>query len=623
MAASGVHSCKQMRRLESRKSHSWWWDSHISPKNSKWLFENLEEMDRSVKRMLKLIEEDADSFAKKAEMYYQKRPELVALVEEFYRVYRALAERYDHVTGELRKNIPSDLQSQGSGISDAGSEPSSTWPSPTPKRGRRFKSGTRAAGFEYFLGTSGNGTDVYQKDGDESSTLTDSEEESDDSSVNNYLGFSRNGSDLGINRRIMELETELREVKEKLWMQEEEHVDGSSRGSRSENTEDVYTKINAYEQELMTVNEKLRLSEEEITKLKIELEKYRLFNTENLEAGFESSSMKEHINEGGEALEHKTIELEGSIDGVDKELFDQNGEIETLVRELRITKENLKASEMQITSLKFEANKSSERIQQLHDQLELARKDISTWKTKFNSEKRESTKLHERLARLRTSLSDRDHEIRDLKTAVSDAEQKIFPEKAQLKSEMSKVLDKRTHLEERIREWESRGRCFEDEIRRIQSEKMETEEALKGEIQLLKADIEQRESNIKDLNTILDTLKLEKDNLHVEVYSLKEEVNSRDGRIEHLNTHLNQLHMEHVQLIAGMDEAHKQVEELKSKAKQLEEEVERQKTVILEGEEEKREAIRQLCFSLEHYRDGYNMLRQHVMGHKRVPVLAV
>ena len=45
--------------------------------------------------------------------------------------------------------------------------------------------------------------------------------------------------------------------------------------------------------------------------------------------------MKEHINEGGEVLEHKTIEVEGSIEGVDKELFDQNGEIETVVRELR------------------------------------------------------------------------------------------------------------------------------------------------------------------------------------------------------------------------------------------------------------------------------------------------
>jgi len=571
--------------------------------------------------MLKLIEEDADSFAKKAEMYYQKRPELVALVEEFYRRYRALAERYDHVTVELRKNIPSDLQSQGSGISDAGSEPTSAWPSPTPKRGGRLKSSNRAAGFDYFLGSSGNGSDA-QKDGDESSTLTDSENESDDSSVNNYSGFLQNGSDLVINRRIIELETELRELKGKLWMQEEEHAEVSSRGSRNENSEDFYTKINAYEQELMNVNDKLRLSEEEITKLKIELEKYGPFNAENMEAGFEFSSPKEHISDGGEALEHKTIEVEGSVDGVDKALSEKNAEIESLARELRITKENLKASETQITSLKFEANKSSERIQQLLNQLDLATKDIATWKNKFNSEKRESTKLNERLARLRTSLSDRDQEVRDLKTAVSDAEQKIFPEKAQLKSEMSKMLEERTHLEEHIRDWECRGRSFEEEIRKIQSEKIEMEETLRIEIQLLKAYIEQRENNIKDLNTSLDTLKLEKDKLHVEVGLLKEEVNSKDVRIEHLSNHLNQLHMEHVQLISGMEEAHKQVEELKSKAKQFEEEIDRQKTVILDGAEEKREVIRQLCFSLEHYRNSYDMLRQHVIGQKRLPVLA-
>ena len=36
-------------------------------------------------------------------MYYKKRPELMKLVEEFYRAYRALAERYDHATGELRQ----------------------------------------------------------------------------------------------------------------------------------------------------------------------------------------------------------------------------------------------------------------------------------------------------------------------------------------------------------------------------------------------------------------------------------------------------------------------------------------------------------------------------------------
>ncbi|XP_020230051.1 protein NETWORKED 1A [Cajanus cajan] len=87
---------------ESRRSYSWWWDSHISPKNSKWLQENLTDIDAKVKSMIKLIDEEADSFARRAEMYYKKRPELMKLVEEFYRAYRALAERYDHAMGELR-----------------------------------------------------------------------------------------------------------------------------------------------------------------------------------------------------------------------------------------------------------------------------------------------------------------------------------------------------------------------------------------------------------------------------------------------------------------------------------------------------------------------------------------
>jgi chromosome segregation ATPase len=61
------------------------------------------DMDAKVKAMIKVIEEDADSFARRAEMYYKKRPELMKLVEEFYRAYRALAERYDHATVELRQ----------------------------------------------------------------------------------------------------------------------------------------------------------------------------------------------------------------------------------------------------------------------------------------------------------------------------------------------------------------------------------------------------------------------------------------------------------------------------------------------------------------------------------------
>ncbi|CAA6658523.1 unnamed protein product [Spirodela intermedia] len=92
-----------------RRMYSWWWDSHISPrtqngsrKTSK-VFQKLSYMDIKVSLMIRLLEEDGDSFARKAEMYYKKRPELMKLVEEFYRAYRALAERYDHATGALRQ----------------------------------------------------------------------------------------------------------------------------------------------------------------------------------------------------------------------------------------------------------------------------------------------------------------------------------------------------------------------------------------------------------------------------------------------------------------------------------------------------------------------------------------
>ena len=61
------------------------------------------DMDSKIKLMIRIIEEDAESFAKRAEMYYRRRPELMTLLEELYRAYRALAERYDHAAGELRQ----------------------------------------------------------------------------------------------------------------------------------------------------------------------------------------------------------------------------------------------------------------------------------------------------------------------------------------------------------------------------------------------------------------------------------------------------------------------------------------------------------------------------------------
>ncbi|KAI8522756.1 hypothetical protein RHMOL_Rhmol13G0021800 [Rhododendron molle] len=99
--------------------HRWWFDSYnhkdsASPRRSPWLQSTLSELDEKTKAMLNIIEQDADSFAQRAEMYYRKRPELISMVEDFYRAQRSLAERYDQVK------------------SDAGFRLITPWASPSP-----------------------------------------------------------------------------------------------------------------------------------------------------------------------------------------------------------------------------------------------------------------------------------------------------------------------------------------------------------------------------------------------------------------------------------------------------------------------------------------------------------
>ncbi|KAE8692905.1 Detected protein of confused Function [Hibiscus syriacus] len=516
-----------MRRIESKKSHSWWWDSHISPKNSKWLAENLEakcsnddddltickvkmlfmflteqvllqdkgvkitvrllttEMDRRVKQMLKLVEEDADSFAKKAEMYYKKRPELITQVEEFYRMYRSLAERYDHLMGELRKDMPLDLQSQGSGISEIGSDLPSSCPSPdqspSPRKSGR-KSGPRAAGFDIFLASGGNSSDVYPK-GDKPSSSTDSESESDDYSVS-----SGNEGDQVASGKMADLEIELHEMKEKLRMLEEENTE---RGAKIDNS-DLLARIREYEEEMKIANERIQLSEEKIISLKNELQKYKQLGTT-----------------GSESL----IEESAETDKPDRI------EVHALLEELSITKEMLESSEKEKASLK--QKQFYDKIQDLQCQLDTAQREI---------------------VELKLELAERSNCIKVLNESL----------------ETSKSESNRLKIE-----------CQLDTSQR--------------EIVEMKLELAERSSCIKVLNEDLETSKSESN-------GLKSNMSTKNG--------------------GG----------IAIKVKELDDEIKKQRVTMLEEEESKREAIRQLCFTLEHYRNGYHTLRQAFIGHKRIPV---
>ncbi|XP_029124059.1 protein NETWORKED 3C isoform X2 [Elaeis guineensis] len=96
-----------LRRLSPRKEarmmvkkelpHSWLFDSHNNSRQSPWLLSTLSDLEEKTMQMLKLIDEDADSFAQRAEMFYKKRPQLVNMIEDFYRTHRSLAEQYDQL----------------------------------------------------------------------------------------------------------------------------------------------------------------------------------------------------------------------------------------------------------------------------------------------------------------------------------------------------------------------------------------------------------------------------------------------------------------------------------------------------------------------------------------------
>nr|KYP70070.1 hypothetical protein KK1_009278 [Cajanus cajan] len=91
-----------MLRRAATNAYSWWWASHIRTKQSKWLEQSLQDMEEVVAETLKIIHDEGESFSQRAEMYYRKRPQLVGYVEEVFRAYRALAERYDLLSKELQ-----------------------------------------------------------------------------------------------------------------------------------------------------------------------------------------------------------------------------------------------------------------------------------------------------------------------------------------------------------------------------------------------------------------------------------------------------------------------------------------------------------------------------------------
>ncbi|KAL0435110.1 UNVERIFIED_CONTAM: protein NETWORKED 4A [Sesamum radiatum] len=317
------------------------------------------------------------------------------------------------------------------------------------------------------------------------------------------------------------------------------------------------------------------------------------------------------------------------MEGSEGEVLDPVNKIQMLEEELRIMQDRLRESEEEAASLRQELTRKGSAMQNLQDQFTLGQKEVSLWKNKLEKEKREVLKLQDRVSRYKTNLSERDQEIRGLKEAMSNVNKSLSEENEKLQADVARISKERTYLEDNLKGLDLRRQSLEEDVRRVKAGKAEMEGVLGSQIEQLKADISDKNECLEELKKELDALQLkceklmaEKDELNTKIAALDAEMSSKDDRIDQMSEHFRQLHEEHADLIARAEGARKTAEELQSRVKELEREVERKEEIILEGAEEKREAIRQLCFSLEHYRHGYYRLRETVVGQKKTPLTA-
>ncbi|XP_010467251.1 PREDICTED: protein NETWORKED 3B-like [Camelina sativa] len=95
----------------------WWWigRNHNTSNSSPWLNSTLSELDAKTKEVMRVIDEvddEADSFVKRAKIYHEKKPELVAMIEDLYRSHRSLAQKHDLLIKTSSLNPSEETESE-------------------------------------------------------------------------------------------------------------------------------------------------------------------------------------------------------------------------------------------------------------------------------------------------------------------------------------------------------------------------------------------------------------------------------------------------------------------------------------------------------------------------------
>lgn len=595
--------------------------------------------------MLGLIGEGEFS-AEKAEVFYEKRPLLITHVENFYRMYRALAARYDSVTGELRKNIPSSLQSYGSfGVSESDSETQCS-SSPKSDMQENMPQQKQKPGPDFLDISIGSGvsSDVSKKGSERSSSSSDSDSELDEAK-------EENGSIVyALSQKIIELEDELQEARGKLDALEEKHAhcqsDLSTNSKVAEHeeklhTSDVESKKDPKERDSALessteVNSEKEALEAVLFEHKNEIEMLKgamasaakQFEVELAHRDLEIDKCRHELGVLSEKYLHDKSSLEDELRKLHGVIKNMEGDLEKISHEKLQLKSRIKELEQAAHSLEYSASeivKLQEVIRNTQAELEKVAEEKEVLKERANEFEQllralevsgtEVAKLPETIknleAQLERALEEKSvlqDQIKQLEQVMSESLEKHSHEQSSLTADLLKLSEANASLEGKLS-------SVAAELMQVYADK--EEESLENEERICVLN-----QDIADLRRKLELLSSEKATVDDELAKLLADITTRDEKMKQMDGHLNQLQFEHAKLMAEFDSAHKSLSDLRAQISELEEEVEKQKLVISESAEGKREAIRQLCFSIEHYRSGYQQLRQLLQGHRRPVVMA-
>lgn len=513
--------------------------------------------------------------------------------------------------------LSSQSQMEGTGDFGEGLDKESSLVTPyyTPyqKQGLQ-KSGPQPVNLDFSPSSGGVSSAASQKEGSESSSSSSSSDSETDScikSVIHYHGTAVNTDDEG---------TTQGKLKEDLADTERQNQFVGEGGNNS--YDELLKKFIKNEEELRVSNLKLKLSEEEIIKLK----------NQNEKSEGQLDSVQKELTLNKDELENK----KGQVLELQKQKAELETHVPNLVEQLEVANEQLKISNDEVARLRKELGSSSAETRQLQDQLEVAQENVTKLEGQLDSGRKQICELEDRITWFKTNETNLEVEVQKLKDEMHDVQAQFSFVKDQLHSDIASLSEIKTQLTSTLEEWESRSHLLANKLRRCEAEHLEQEElyatqqmVMQGEISSLKEELHQRRHDVEAVNKEFDMHKQKYDMLMTEIDeananidNLKAEISFRDDQIANMDRELIQLRAQESELITRSETRLNLVNELKLKVEELEKEVTRQNVVISDRDEEKREAIRQLCFSLDHYKSGYKEILQAFTGHRRHTVIA-